>query len=81
MRTLQEIAFETGADWQPMNNSAAREALRCMETMGTVAAPFAADPNGYAIFGSFLVHAIGWRGEVARRVKRELREMSGHPRP
>jgi hypothetical protein len=80
-RTLREIAREIEADWLVINNQAARKALDYMKTMGAIEAPFAADPNGYAVVGSFLTHAIGWKGKVARRVKKELRTMCGHPRP
>jgi hypothetical protein len=82
-RTLREIAGEIEADpnWSDTNNQAARHALDYMKNMGAIEAPFGADPNGYAVVGSFLTNAIGWKGEVARRVKKELREMCGHPRP
>jgi hypothetical protein len=80
-RTLQEVAGEIETDWLVINNQAARQALNYMKTMSAIEAPFAADPNGYAVVGSFLTHAIGWKGEVARRVKKELRMMCGHPRP
>lgn len=81
MRTLREIAAEIDANWPVINNGAASKALGFMRTMGFITDPFHADPNGYAVVGSFLGNAIGWRGPVARRVKTELREMCGHPRP
>jgi len=81
VRTLQEIAREIEADWPAMRNQGAREAINCMKQMGLISEPFALDPDGYAVVGSFLVHAIGWKGEVARRIKKELRTMCGHPRP
>jgi hypothetical protein len=81
MRSLREIALEIEGDWQPIKNGAAREALGCMKRMGVITEPFAADPDGHGVVGSFLAAAIGWRGPVARRVKKELREMGGHPRP
>jgi hypothetical protein len=80
-RTLREVVSEIEADWLVINNQAARQALNYMKTMGAIKAPFVADPNGYAVVGSFLAHAIGWKGQVARRVKRELRMMCGHPKP
>lgn len=80
-RPLRDIAAEIEADWQPVNNGAAKQALEYMKTMGQVEAPFHADPNGYGVVASFLLHAIGWKGDVARRVKKELRMMCGHPRP
>lgn len=81
MRTIREIAAEVEADWLVINNLAARKALDCMKTMGFIDSPFGADPHGYAVVGSFLCHANGWTGQVARRVKKELRELCGHPRP
>jgi len=81
MRNLRDIAKEIRGDWKRINNGAAREALECMETMGDIKEPFGTDPNGYGVVGSFLSNSMGWRGEKARGIKKELREMSGHPRP
>lgn len=81
MRKLSEIATEVILDWSIINNSAARDALNCMKTMGTITDRFAADPNGYSVVAVFLGNAIGWRGEKARAIKLELRQMSKHPRP
>jgi hypothetical protein len=80
-RPLNEIAAEIETDWRVINNQAARHALDYMKMIGSVDAPFGASPNGYEVVGSFLAHAIGWKGDVARRVKKELREMCGHPKP
>lgn len=81
MRTLREIAKEIRVDWHVVNNAGAREALECMEKMGKITDRFATDPHGYSVVGAFLGNAIGWRGEVARRIKKELRTMCVHPRP
>jgi hypothetical protein len=81
MRALRDIAQEIAVDWQTINGVGALEALASMKNMGMVTEPFGADPTGYSVIGSFLAHSIGWRGPVARRVKKELRQMSGHPRP
>ncbi len=75
MRTLREIAIEIEADWYPINNFGAKNALKHMKQMGFINTPYGADPTGYAVIGSFLSFAVGWRGEVARRVKKELRAM------
>lgn len=77
MRTLHEIAMEVEADWNPINNFGAKTALNNMKQMGLIDAPNGADPTGYSVIGSFLGFAVGWRGEVARRVKKELRAMCG----
>lgn len=81
MRTVREIAVEILADWTVINNTGARDALECMRKMGAITERFGADPNGYSVVGTFLGNSIGWRGPVARRVKKELRQMCGHPRP
>lgn len=74
MRNLHDIAKEIQGDWTRINNGAAREALECMEAMGDIREPFGADSNGCGVVGSFLSNSIGWRGEKARRIKKELRE-------
>jgi len=78
VRTLSEIAAEIQADWIVINNAGAREALKCMRKIDAITERFGADSNGYSIVGTFLSNAIGWRGPVARRVKKELRHMCGH---
>lgn len=80
MRTLREIAIEIEADWHPINNFGAKTALNDMKQMGLIDAPYGTCVTGYAVAGSFLGFAIGWRGEVARRVKKELRAMCGQHR-
>ena len=81
MRTLRKIAKEIRTDWQLINDASARNALKCMDSMGQITEPFGADSNGYPAVGTFFSHSVGWRGETARRVKKELRTMCGHPRP
>lgn len=81
MRKIKEIAAEIQADWRVINNAGARDALDCMKKMDHITDRFGADPNGYSVVGAFLSNAIGWRGNVANRIKKELRQMCGHPRP
>ncbi len=81
MRTLRVIAKEIRTDWQMINNDAASDALECMDRMGQITERFNADPSGYSVVSVFLSNSIGWRGETARRVKKELRTMCGHPKP
>jgi len=81
MRTLREIALEIASDWKGIKHAGARDALECMKEMEKITERFGTDPNGYSVISSFLSCSAGWRGEVARRVKRELREITGHPRP
>jgi hypothetical protein len=70
MRTLKEIAAEIQADWTVINNAGARDALKCRKEMGLITERFGADPNGYSVVGAFLGNSIGWRGPVARGVKK-----------
>ena len=81
MRLLKVIAEEIAADWTVINNTAARDALSSMATMRDAKSPYGADPNGYSVVAVFLGNSVGWRGPVARRIKQELREISGHPPP
>lgn len=81
MRTIREIAIDIQADWKVINNAGARDALKCMKQMGQITDHFGADPNGYSVVAAFLGNSIGWRGPVARRIKKELRQICGHPRP
>lgn len=81
MRTLREIALEIASDWKVINHAGARDALECMKEMGDVTDRFFAESSGYSAITAFLAGAHGWRGEVAQRVKKELRVMCGHPRP
>jgi len=75
MRTLKEISKEIRGDWRKINNTSAREALKCMDRMGQISEPFLAERNGHSVVGTFLTHSVGWRGETARRIKKELRTM------
>ena len=79
MRTLKKIATEIQADWYEINNAGARDALECMRNMGLITEQYGADQNGYSVIGAFLGNSVGWRGTVARRVKKELRQMCVHP--
>lgn len=81
MRALRDIATEIATDWTTINNRGAKAALDCMLEMGLATEPFLADPDGYCVIGTFLTHSQGWRGPNARRIKKELRVIVGHPRP
>lgn len=78
MRTLREIANEIEADWKVINNALARAAITHMKCMGAITAD---PPDGYEVVGAFLGSSVGWKGDIARRIKKELRQMCGHPRP
>jgi hypothetical protein len=73
MRTLHEIAQEIRNDWKKVYFGAVPY-LEAMETMHSVDQNFGYD-SGKSIVLYFLANANSWRGEVARRVKKELKEM------
>lgn len=75
MRALSDIAGEIRHDWAKINY-AARPYVDAMATMERVEDNYLFD-SGRRIVGGFLANAGSWRGEVARRVKAELREMLG----
>lgn len=58
------------SDWQTINNGGARETLECMEKMGDIAERSDGSSNGYSVVSEFLPNSMGWRGEAARRVKK-----------
>jgi hypothetical protein len=46
-----------------------------MSKMGRNGDSFGANPNGYSVIAIFISNAIGWHGQAARRIKKELRAM------
>lgn len=76
-RMLYEIAEEIEKDWGPKGkgvNYAARPYLDAMGTMDSIKENYFCDP-GSSIVAYFLSNATTWRGEVAKRVKKELNAM------
>lgn len=73
MRALHEIAREVRADWKNVN-FAAKPYLDAMASMGAISDRYFAD-TGRTIVLYFLANAGGWRGETAKRIKSELRDM------
>lgn len=72
-RTIREIAIEIFADWKKVSP----HALPYLEAMMTVEKPsdmYGAE-TAKGIVQYFLSNAEGWRGEGARRMKTELREL------
>ena len=72
-RPLATIAREIRADWTKVYFGAVPY-LDAMSNMGSIEEDFGADP-GREIVVYFLANAEGWRGDVARRVKAELKGM------
>lgn len=73
MRTPQEIAKEIRENWTKPYFGAVPY-LEAMETMESFKAPYFLD-SGESIGLYFLANANTWRGEVARRVKAEIKAL------
>lgn len=72
-RLLSEVAYEIQQDWKHPYFGAVPY-LNAMLTMGSIKENYGFDP-GYEIVSYFLANAASWRGDVARRVKAELKAM------
>ncbi len=73
MRPLYEIAAEIRSDWKKVYFGAVPylEAMACLDEMTDM---YGAD-SARSIVAYFLGNANTWKGEVARRVKKELNDM------
>lgn len=72
-RSLSEIACEIDREW-PNVNYAAVPYLEAMRSMASVTDSYGAD-NGKTIVLYFLANAGTWRGDAAKCIKAELKEM------
>ena len=70
-RPLREIAAEITADWTAYHDHA-QPYIDALSKMHNATDRFGLGTGSNAIQG-FLINAQTWRGEVARRVKAELR--------
>lgn len=70
-RPLHTIAREIAADWRKPYFGAVPY-LGAMQTLHSVQDDYGAD-SGRSIVAYFLSNASTWRGDVARRVKAELK--------
>lgn len=73
MRTLQTIAREIAQDWKKPYFGAVPY-LQAMSTLSDINQPYGYD-SGESVVRYFLSNATSWRGENARRIKSELKEM------
>lgn len=73
MRPLYVIAEEIHKDWKKVN-FAAVPYLTAMRTMDNIKEDFGYDSGRYIVL-YFLSNASTWRGETARRIKKELNDM------
>lgn len=73
-RTLRVIAGEIQRDWGDKVYFGAVPYIEAMRGMEKVTDKYGMD-DGDDIVRRFLLNARSWRGETARRVKTELKEM------
>jgi len=76
MRNLNEIAREIKKDWGTKINFGAKPYLEAMFCLSSVNENYGHD-SGKSIVLYFLSNASSWRGDVAKRVKTELKLMVG----
>jgi hypothetical protein len=74
MRTLRVIAAEIQKDWGQKVNYAAKPYLEAMKELDLISDQYYLD-TASSIVMYFLGNAQGWRGDTARRVKKELNQM------
>ena len=72
-RSLYEIAKEIRSDWKNVYFGA-RPYLAAMSSLESVKDDYGMD-SGYMVVAYFLANAGTWKGEVAKRVKAELKKM------
>lgn len=75
-RSLKVIASEIEASWKKVSPHA-RPYLDAMHTLDKISDNFY-DDSGVSIVLYFLSNAAGWRGDDARKIKAELKKMSGY---
>lgn len=73
MRLINVIASEIENDWVKVNY-AARPYLDAMKELYTINDAYYLD-SADGIVSRFLANAGSWRGDVARKVKQELKDM------
>lgn len=73
MRTISDIANEIQKDWKNLSPHA-EPYLKAMKTLQTASDRYFCDPAPEIIL-YFLSNASSWRGETAKRVKKELKDM------
>ena len=73
-RKLYEIANDISRDWRNVTRSPAYAYLEAMHNLATLDDKYGLD-SGKGIVCYFLANAATWKGEVARRVKKELNDI------
>ena len=74
-RPLNEIAREIRRDWKPVDYSA-KPYLEAMGDLNNIDDKYGEDDGRY-IVNYFLSNSGKWRGDVAKRIKAELKQMVG----
>lgn len=74
MRPIYEIAREIRKDWGAKVNFAAKPYLDAMMNLESINDNYYFD-SAKSVVLYFLSNASTWRGETAKRIKAELREM------
>lgn len=72
-RSLAAIAREIAKDWKNVNY-AAKPYLQAMSTLDSIDDDYGYD-SGRSIVAYFLSNATSWKGDVAKKVKAELKAM------
>ena len=72
-RQINEIAAEIKSDWKKVNFGAVPY-LEAMQSINSIDENYGLD-NAKSIVIYFLSNATTWRGETARRIKKELKDM------
>lgn len=72
-RSISEIAAEISKDWKPVNY-AAKPYLDAMYSLNSINDSYGMD-SAKSIVLYFLANAGTWRGETAKRIKKELNAM------
>jgi hypothetical protein len=73
-RPLSTIAYEIQDDWGEKVKYSAKPYLNAMKHLNSINDSYFND-SGRTIVAYFLENASTWRGETARRVKAELRQI------
>jgi len=74
VRPIYDIAREIRRDWGAKVNYAAKPYLEAMSSLELITDNYIQD-SGKSVVLYFLANAGTWRGEVAKRVKAELKAM------
>jgi len=73
MRTISAIASEISSDWRKPYFGAVPY-LQAMKTIGAINENYGCD-TAKSVVLYFLANATSWRGENARRIKAELKDL------